>query len=98
IIRIDSLEISRDNCTITAGDHEIKVSPRSMDVLVYLVEHHGRVVSPEELLDQFWSSLASDHAVHKAIAELRAAMGDSVRQQRYIKTVPKRGYKLLASA
>lgn len=98
IIRIDSLEVSRENCTITAGEQEIKVSPRSMDVLVYLDEHRGRVVSPEELLDQFWSSLASDHAVHKAIAELRAAMGDSVRQQKYIKTVPKRGYKLVALA
>jgi len=98
IIKLDALEISRENCTIKSGDHEIKVSPRSMDVLIYLVEHSGRVISPEELLDQFWSSLASDHAVHKAIAELRAAMGDSVRQQRHIKTVPKRGYKLLTNA
>jgi len=98
VIKIDALEISRDNCTITSGDEEIKISPRSMDVLIYLAEHSGRVVSPEELLDQFWSALASDHAVHKAIAELRAAMGDSVRRQRYIKTVPKRGYKLLTDA
>lgn len=95
IIRIDDLQISRESCTIVEGEREVKVTPRSMDVLVYLLEHRGRVVSPDELLDQFWSPLASDHAVHKAIAELRAAMGDSVRQQRYLKTVPKRGYKLL---
>ena len=98
VLKLDAMEISRENCTIKSGDREIKVSPRSMDVLIYLMEHSGRVISPEELLDQFWSSLASDHAVHKAIAELRAAMGDSVRQQRYVKTVPKRGYKLLTNA
>lgn len=90
-------EISKGSCTITLGNLENKVSPRGMDVLIYLIEHSDRIVSTEELLHTFWSSVASDHAIHKAIAELRAAMGDSVRMQRYIKTVPKRGYKLLGA-
>lgn len=94
-IRLGPLIVSTEGCTITAEDNETRVSPRSMDVLCYLIEHSERVISAEELLERFWSSIASDHAVHKAIAELRAAMGDSVRQQRHIKTVPRRGYKLL---
>ena len=94
-IKLGPLVVFREDCTITAENKEIRVSPRSMDVLCYLIEHHERVISAEELLERFWSSIASDHSVHKAIAELRAAMGDSVRQQRYIKTVPRRGYKLL---
>lgn len=96
IVKLGTLRISRESCTIVAGDNETKVSPRSMDVLIYLIEHAERVVSTEELLDRFWSSLASDHAVHKAIAELRAAMGESVRHQRHIRTLPKRGYRLVA--
>ena len=96
IITMGPFEISKGSCTITLGEVENKVSPRCMDVLIYLIEHSDRIVSTEELLHKFWSSVASDHAIHKAIAELRAAMGDSVRRQRYIKTVPKRGYKLLA--
>ncbi|MCB1666283.1 MAG: winged helix-turn-helix domain-containing protein [Pseudomonadales bacterium] len=96
IIMLGPFEISKGGCTITLGDTEAKVSPRAMDVLIYMIEHADRIISTEELLHRFWSSVASDHAVHKSIAELRAAMGDSVRRQRYIKTVPKRGYKLLA--
>lgn len=96
MIMLGPFEISKGSCTIALNDIETKVSPRAIDVLIYMIEHADRIVSTEELLHQFWSSVASDHAVHKAIAELRAAVGDSVRRQRYIKTVPKRGYKLLA--
>ena len=96
IITLGPFEISQGACTLSLADTQAKVSPRAMDVLIYLIEHAERIVSTEELLHRFWSSVASDHAVHKAIAELRAAMGDSVRRQRHIKTVPKRGYKLLA--
>lgn len=97
IILFGPFEISKGSCTIMLGEVANKVSPRSMDVLIYLIEHSDRIVSTEELLHTFWSSVASDHAIHKAIAELRAAMGDSVRRQRYIKTVPKRGYKILGT-
>lgn len=96
-LTIGPFEISRIESKIVLGDVEHKISPRSMEVLIYLAENGNRVVSSEELLGKFWSSVASDHAIHKAIAELRAAMGDSVRSQRYIRTVPKRGYKLLAT-
>ncbi|MBT8146589.1 MAG: winged helix-turn-helix domain-containing protein [Gammaproteobacteria bacterium] len=87
--------VDSDSCTIVRDGEKAKVTPRSMDVLLYLAEHVDRIVSSDELLDTFWSPLASDHAIHKAIAELRSALGDSVRAQRFIKTVPKRGYKLL---
>lgn len=88
-------EIASDMCTISKGGEEVKVTPKNMDVLIYLAENADRVISAAELLDNFWSPVTSDHAVHKAIADLRHAMGDSVRCQNYIKTLPKRGYKLL---
>lgn len=87
--------VDADSCTIERDGIESKVTPRSMDVLLYLAEHSDRIVSSNELLDAYWSPVASDHAVHKAIAELRNAMGDNGRYQRVIKTVPKRGYRLL---
>lgn len=87
--------VDADSCTVERDGSNRKVTPRSMDVLLYLAEHSDRIVSSNELLDAFWSPVASDHAVHKAIAELRYAMGDNGRYQRVIKTIPKRGYKLL---
>ncbi|MEK7259569.1 MAG: winged helix-turn-helix domain-containing protein, partial [Pseudomonadota bacterium] len=68
-----------------------------MDVLHYLAEQAGEVVSHEELLNRFWQgSFPSDHAVHKAIAELRSALGDDAHHPTYIRTIPKRGYSLIA--
>src|SRR5690606_6769763 len=76
---------------------EVKVTPRSMDVLIYLADNSGIVISPDELLGHFWhGTMPSDHAVHKAIAELRAALGDDAHNPAYIKTFPKRGYALIA--
>ena len=94
--KLGPFEIDADSCTIKRDGARNKVTPRSMDVLLHLATHSNRIVSSNELLDMFWSPVASDHAVHKAIAELRNAMGDNGRYQRFIKTVPKRGYKLLA--
>lgn len=77
---------------------EVKLSPRLMDVLNYLIDCQGEVVSSATLLDKFWSrSVNSDHAVHNAIAELRSALGDHAGNPRYIKTYPKRGYALIAT-
>lgn len=92
--------VDADTCTLSvdsqAGDPEqsVKVTPRSMEVLVYLANNCDRVVSSQELLDELWTSITSDHAVHKAIAELRSAVNDSGSQRSFIVTVPKRGYKL----
>lgn len=95
VVKLGPCLVDPDSCTIEREGEKCKVTPRSMDVLLYLAEHANRIVSSDELLDTFWGPLASDHAVHKAVAELRSALGDSVRAQRFIKTIPKRGYKLL---
>lgn len=98
-LQIGDWHVYADTCTLSAsnGANQTKITPRSMDVLVYLAENAGSVISATELLDKFWQgSISSDHAVHKAIAELRAAFGDKAHNSQYIKTVPKRGYSLVA--
>ena len=96
-IRIGDWEASLTTCALIQGSVEVKITPRIMDVLHYLAEHAGEVVRHEELLDRFWhGSFPSDHAVHKAIAELRSALGDDAHNPVYIRTIPKRGYCLIA--
>lgn len=96
--RIGDWEVSPATCTLIGlNDQEVKVTPRSMDVLIYLADNAGVVISPDELLGHFWhGTMPSDHAVHKAIAELRSALGDDAHNPQYIKTFPKRGYALIA--
>ena len=88
-------EVLPEPCLLRCQGQETKLTPRNMDVLVYLAENADRVVTSQELLEHFWSPVASDHAVHKAISELRGALGDSVRGQQFIKTLPRRGYRML---
>lgn len=96
-IKIGDWEASLTTCTLIQCGTEVKVTPRSMDVLHYLAEQAGAVVAHEELLNRFWQgSFPSDHVVHKAIAELRSALGDDAHNPTYIRTIPKRGYSLIA--
>ncbi len=92
--RLGDWTVSAETCTLSREAHTAKITPRSMEVLLYLARNYGRVVSSQELLDELWTNITSDHAVHKAIAELRSAVDDSGNRQSFIVTVPKRGYKL----
>ena len=68
-----------------------------MDVLLHLCRHPHVVVSAESLLDACWGDVSpSDNAVHKIITQLRRALDDSATEPRYIETIRKRGYRLLA--
>lgn len=73
------------------------LEPRHIDVLCALASHQGVVVSTEALLDACWrGGFFGDNPVHKAVAMLRRALGDDAMSPRYIATVHKRGYRLVA--
>ncbi|MEQ9561866.1 MAG: winged helix-turn-helix domain-containing protein, partial [Woeseiaceae bacterium] len=84
------------NRLVRGGDTQL-VEPRSMDVLVYLCRHSNRVVSNDELIAAVWGGRPmGDNPVYKAIAKLRKAFGDESGEPRYIETVSKKGYRLIA--
>ena len=75
-----------------------RVDAKSMDVLIALVAASPGVISPAQLLDRVWSHVVvGDNVVHQAIATLRRALGDDARAPRYVQSIPKRGYRLIAS-
>jgi len=68
-----------------------------MAVLVYLASRQGTVVTREELENSVWpNEVVGYGAVTNTIIKLRKALGDDTRKARYIVTVPKRGYQLVA--
>lgn len=70
----------------------------SMQVLVYLAEHHRQVVTYDQLLTDLWPGrVVSEDAVHRRVADLRRHLGDSRSNPKYIETIPKKGYRLIAS-
>ena len=79
------------------GDAVVEVEARSMDVLVCLTHHRPNLVSKQRLLREVWGdSFVSEEVLSHAIWELRKAFGDDARSPRYIQTIAKKGYRLLA--
>lgn len=74
--------------------------PRLMDLLFYFAQHPMEVVSRQEIIDNCWDrDVVTDQAITQAIFELRKFLRDgrsTKEAPEYIKTVPKRGYRLLA--
>jgi hypothetical protein len=74
------------------------VEPKAMDVLVRLAARPGEVVSADELIASVWHGRPmGDNPVHRCISILRRALGDDAQRPRYIGTIPKRGYRLVAA-
>jgi transcriptional activator of cad operon len=75
-----------------------RVEVRTMRLLLCLAEHPGEVVSVDDLLNQVWSDVTvSPDSVYQAVASLRRLLGDDPRQPTYIATVPRLGYRLVAT-
>ena len=94
---IGNWEVHPDTSTLQCGSDTRHLTPRAMEVLVYLTEHSAATVSVETLLGQFWPNpQVGEAAVYKIITELRHALDEDSKQPRYLQTVPKRGYRLKA--
>ena len=78
-------------------DQEVRLEPKVMRVLIYLAERQGDVVSRHDLETHVWSGMiVTDDAVTNAVIKLRKALGDNARNPRYIETIAKTGYRLIA--
>ena len=74
------------------------VQPKVMEVLLCLVEHAGDLVERETLIERAWGGASgSDDVLTRCISELRQHLDDHQDTIQYIQTVPKRGYRLVAT-
>jgi serine/threonine protein kinase len=79
------------------GDVTVSVEARSLQVLTCLARYAPNVVSKQRLIREVWGeSFVSDEVLSHAIWELRRAFGDEARSPRFIQTIAKKGYRLLA--
>src|ERR1700751_5093404 len=76
----------------------VALTPKAFDVLRYLVQHAGQLVTQDELLDALWPRAYVQAEVLKhQVLKLRKTLGDDRRHPRYIETLPRRGYWFIAS-
>jgi TolB-like protein/DNA-binding winged helix-turn-helix (wHTH) protein/Flp pilus assembly protein TadD len=78
------------------GDR-VPLAPKAFDVLAYLVEHAGRLVTQDEILEALWSeTYVNPEVLRKYILEIRRTLGDRPDSPEFIETMPKRGYRFVA--
>jgi len=85
------------NHLLWCNGERVPVAPKGFDVLAYLVEHAGQVVTQDEILEALWpETYVNPEVLRKYIQEIRKALVDRPDKPDFIETLPKRGYRFIA--
>ncbi len=94
-LQFGNFVIDRSRQVLRVGDRDVALRPQSFDVLCYLAERAGTVVSKDRLIQAIWKRRpASDDSLMQCIKDIRQALGEGGHAT--IKTVAKRGYLFAA--
>jgi len=94
--QLDGWVVSPKLNSLRRADRTVRVEPKVMQVLVCLAEAPD-VVSKEKLMSTVWAdTFVTDDVLTRSISELRKALDDDRKNPRYIQTIPKGGYRLVA--
>ena len=99
-IRFGAFEADLPSGVIRKSGSRIKLQDQPFKVLQILLEHPGELVTRVELRSRIWPEESFgnfDHAVNVAVGKLRAALSDSAESPSFIETVPRRGYRFVAT-
>jgi TolB-like protein/DNA-binding winged helix-turn-helix (wHTH) protein/Flp pilus assembly protein TadD len=99
VVRFGTYEIGLQSGELRKAGVRIRVQQQPLKLLEILLERPGEVVTREELRSRIWPNESFgdfDQAVNVAVAKLRAALGDSADNPRYVETLPRRGYRFIA--
>jgi len=100
ILRFGVFEVELRSGELRKQGARIKLQEQPFQVLTVLLQRPGEVVTREELRNQNWPAdtfVDFDNSLNTAINKLRDALGDSAESPRFIETLPRRGYRFIAS-
>jgi DNA-binding winged helix-turn-helix (wHTH) protein/tetratricopeptide (TPR) repeat protein len=98
-IELAGLRLEPSTLSLQGPQSRVTVEPRVMQLLVALVDAGGAVASRESLLASCWAGLVvGDDALHRAVAGARRALRDAGASELAIETIPRVGYRLVATA
>src|SRR5262245_45454387 len=96
-VLFDPFRLDPGNARLWRGEQAIALTPKAFAVLAYLLQHPGRLVTKDELLQAIWAdSLVTDASLKVCIREVRKALRDQPQKPRFIETVHRRGYRFIA--
>jgi DNA-binding winged helix-turn-helix (wHTH) protein/TolB-like protein/Tfp pilus assembly protein PilF len=92
-----TFEVDTADKVLTQRGQPVPLTPKAFDTLLVLVQRHGRLVGKEDLLRLVWpDTFVEENNLAQNISALRRALGELATGDRYIETVPKRGYRFVA--
>jgi TolB-like protein/DNA-binding winged helix-turn-helix (wHTH) protein/Flp pilus assembly protein TadD len=92
-----TFHLDTTNHILGRDGERVPIAPKAFDVLAYLVEHAGRLVTQDEILEALWSeTYVNPEVLRKYILEIRRALGDRPDKPEFVETLPKRGYRFIA--
>jgi Tol biopolymer transport system component/DNA-binding winged helix-turn-helix (wHTH) protein len=95
--QLGEIEVRPNSNELVIAREVVRIKPRLMDVLLRLAASPGQVVTREALIADAWPRrMVNDEVLSRAIADLRSVLNDDPREARYIETLPKVGYRLVA--
>ncbi len=98
IYRFEDVEVDLSRNCLLLGGEEKHLRQKAFQVLVYLLERRERLVSKNELFETVWNNTAvTDDVLVQCVTEIRRSIGDDPHHPRFIKTVPKSGYRFIGS-
>src|SRR5262249_48734262 len=90
--RLDSL-----NQCLWRDQQRVPITPKAFDLLRYLIDRPGRLVTQEQILEALWpNTYVNQEVVKKYILGIRKVLGDHHDKPLFIQTVPRRGYQFIA--
>jgi TolB-like protein len=99
-VRFGAFELDLRAGELRRYGHRIRLQEQPFQILVELLERPGEVVLREEIREKLWPNntvVEFDHSINAAVKRLREALQDSAENPRYIETLPRRGYRFIAS-
>ncbi|MGE3076580.1 MAG: winged helix-turn-helix domain-containing protein [Dehalococcoidia bacterium] len=97
-VAFDDFELDFAGFELRRSGEPVPMEPQAFEVLAFLVENPGRVMTKDEILDRVWPDrYVSEASLNSRVMTARKALGDSGSEQRYIKTVHGRGYRFIGA-
>ena len=97
IFNFDNFELDTELFELTHNGQVIPMEPQVFNVLAYLIQHHDRVISKQELLDSLWEGrIVSESTLNTSIKAVRKAVNDNGQDQKVISTIYRRGFRFIS--
>src|SRR5262245_43449067 len=98
LVRFGPFLVDRGGYRVLRDGAPLDVTPKLLDLLIYLIDRPATLVTKEELLDALWPDAnVTENALAQAMSELRDALDDDASDPRFIKTVARKGYRFIAA-